>query len=112
MLVSNNSNKLHYAAKMFSKKKLRSNQLFIVITFYNLKLNLFFQKCAINELEIYKRLQFEHIVKFIEFYEDEISIIILMELICGGELYKRLKKIKRYKEKDAALLIHNLVLSL
>ena len=35
-----------------------------------------------------------------------------MELICGGELYKRLKKIKRYQERDAALLTHNLLRSL
>ena len=35
-----------------------------------------------------------------------------MELICGGELYKRLKKVKRYSEKDASLLIYNLLQSL
>ena len=59
-----------------------------------------------------KRLQHEYITKFYEFYESLDHIIIILELICGGELYKRLKKIKKYKEKDAALLTHNLVLSL
>jgi len=32
-----------------------------------------------------------------------------MELICGGELYKKLKKLKRFKEKDTAILALNML---
>ena len=35
-----------------------------------------------------------------------------MELICGGELYKRLKKLKRLSEKETALLMYYLLKSL
>ena len=59
-----------------------------------------------------KRLTHEYITRFHEFYETLDHIIIIMELICGGELYKRLKKLKKYPEKEAALLTFNLILSL
>ena len=33
----------------------------------------------------------------------------MMEVVCGGELYKRLKKLKKYSEDDAAKLAFNLM---
>ena len=59
-----------------------------------------------------KRLKNDNIVKFYGFFETDEHLIIIMELVCGGDLYKRLKKVKRYCEKEAALIMYNLLLSL
>ena len=45
-----------------------------------------------------------------ELYEDDLDFYIVSELLEGGELYDRIIKIKKFTEKDAANIIHQLLL--
>jgi len=44
--------------------------------------------------------------------EDEKHYYIISELLEGGELYERILRIKRFCERDAAILIHQVLLGL
>ena len=56
----------------------------------------------------------DHIVEVVDVYEDKKQIHIVTELISGGELYERVIQLaktpqKRFKEQDAAWMIHNVL---
>jgi calcium-dependent protein kinase len=62
-----------------------------------------------NEVEIYIRLDHPNICKLLEVYEDESAVHLVMELCCGGELYERLSQLRRYTERDAADVTHQML---
>lgn len=55
-----------------------------------------------NEIQVLKRLNHPNIVKVFEFFENDLYLYIIMELLTGGELFDKINKAKRFSEKKAA----------
>ena len=51
---------------------------------------LFYKQCMTNELRMIRRIENENIVKFHENFETQSEVILIQELISGGELLQRL----------------------
>ena len=66
----------------------------------------------INELDILRALDSKHLIKLYEVYESETEIIIVTELLKGGDLFKHLLDYGTYNERKAAHLIQNLLQAL
>ena len=62
-----------------------------------------------SEINILKRLDHPNIVRVFEVISNERSINIIMELCTGGELFERIKKMKRFTENIAATYIADIV---
>jgi len=65
----------------------------------------------LNEIDIMRDLDHEHIIKLYEVYETEKSIYLVLELIQGRSLYEFLKK-SNFKEEVSPTRIVNMVRSL
>ena len=53
-----------------------------------------------NEIEVMKLLDHPNIVKLYEWYEDENSLYLVMELCSGGDLFKMLSNADHFNEAD------------
>lgn len=62
-----------------------------------------------REIDIIKILDHPNIIKYYEIYNDEKSLHIVMELLNGGELYKRLLMKKKFSEYETAEIIYKIV---
>jgi serine/threonine protein kinase len=51
-------------------------------------------------------------MRVIELMEDDGRYYIISELLEGGELYERILKIKRFSERDAGTIVHQVLLAL
>ncbi len=87
-----------FAGKCFNKARIQANKPI--------------KDCFKNELRIIRRLSNENLVDYFELYEDLDELIIIMELLKGGELFDRVLSVKHYKEKDSALTIYHLLMAL
>ena len=56
-----------------------------------------------------RRLNNENIASYIENFESETEIMLIQELVIGGELIARLKHVKKFSERDAALCIKSIL---
>jgi serine/threonine protein kinase len=58
---------------------------------------------VIREKQILSEINHQHIVKFVEFFEDEEedSIYLVLEYLSGGELFDRIITKTKYNEKEA-----------
>jgi calcium/calmodulin-dependent protein kinase I len=66
--------------------------------------------CAIyEEVAIMASLQHAHIVPVIDFFEETDCYFIVMELMCGGDLFDRIGKKKSYCEADARDLVNKML---
>lgn len=54
-----------------------------------------------QEVEIMKSLQHPHIVQLLDFFEEEKTYYLVMELMEGGELFDRVVKKTHYTEEEA-----------
>ncbi len=48
------------------------------------------------------RIEHPNVVRLFETFEDDVYFYLVMEMICGGELFDMVSKIKKYSEQDAA----------
>lgn len=62
-----------------------------------------------TELSVHRNLSHPSILQFIEAYEDEDKIYIMTELLEGGELFERTLVKKRYTEKEAAIVMKQIL---
>ena len=62
-----------------------------------------------KEVELLAQLDHPHIMKIFEYFKDESSFYIAMELLEGGDLYDYITKIKSFTEKDAAIIMSQLL---
>ena len=62
-----------------------------------------------NEIEFMMKINHPNIVKVHEFFEDENNIYLVMELMLGGELYSRIVSKNQYSERDAIVIIKQIV---
>ncbi len=66
------------------------------------------KSALIGEVNIVRKLDHRHIVKFYEYYEDASHYYIVSELVKGGELFDRIVEREFYSEKDARDLVKQL----
>ena len=59
-----------------------------------------------NELSILGDKSHPNIIRIIDLMEDEKNYYVVSELVKGGELFKRLMKLKSFTESQAADIIH------
>eukprot|EP01064_Diplonema_japonicum_P024051 TRINITY_DN34525_c0_g1_i1.p1 TRINITY_DN34525_c0_g1~~TRINITY_DN34525_c0_g1_i1.p1 ORF type:complete len:514 (+),score=128.65 TRINITY_DN34525_c0_g1_i1:37-1578(+) len=83
--------KEEYAAKLMSKERLGPKGM----------------KQVKGEAGILKELDHPNIVKLKEVIEDDEVICLVMEIINGGELFKRITQLQHYSEKTACELMRN-----
>jgi len=62
-----------------------------------------------QEIELMKRMDHPYIVKLYETFEDHKSIYLVLELCKGGELFDRIIDSGHFKEKQAAILMHQIM---
>lgn len=60
------------------------------------------------EVEVMKALSHDHLVKFIDFYEDSDYYFLVMEMMSGGELFTRIVEREKYSEADAQVCVKTL----
>lgn len=56
-----------------------------------------------------RKLNHKHVIRLYEMYESDNSIYLVLELIKGGELIKRIAKEKIFSEVDIQILLRNLI---
>jgi calcium-dependent protein kinase len=63
------------------------------------------RRMLFNEINILKELDHPNIVKMFEFFEDEKRYYIVQEICKGGELFEEILARGKFTERDAAMLI-------
>ena len=69
------------------------------------------QTSLINEVNLLKSTDHANILKIFDLYEDKRNYYIITEYCSGGELYDRIKKLHTFTEKQAALLMKQILSS-
>lgn len=59
-----------------------------------------------NELKVLEETTHPNIMRIFELLEDDSNYYITSELIKGGELYDRILKLKKFSERDAAIIVY------
>lgn len=54
-----------------------------------------------REVQIHKSLNHPHIIKLLDSFEDSKNVYLIMEFAENGNLYRQMKKQKRFTEKEA-----------
>lgn len=67
------------------------------------------QKMLFNEINILRLLDHPNIVKMFEFFEDEKRYYIVTEICKGGELFDEIISRGKFSERDAAILMKQLL---
>ena len=65
-----------------------------------------------NELSILGEKSHPNIIRTIELIEDDSNYYVISEFVKGGELFKRLTKVKNFTENDAADIVYQIMLGL
>lgn len=82
----------HFAAKMMNKTGDERNLEIIQV-----------------EIEILKRVHHPNIVKLYEVFDNKDSIVLILQLITGGELFEKICSLTCYSEMDASRLVKQLL---
>jgi len=64
-----------------------------------------------REIDIMKKLNHEHIISLTDFFEDNNTIYLILELAVGGELFDQIISRGSYSERDAANIIKQILLA-
>jgi len=62
-----------------------------------------------TEIEVLKRVNHPNVVKMFEVFESESQIILVLQLITGGELFEKIVERQFYTEKDASKVIRQIL---
>lgn len=60
-------------------------------------------------MNLHRNINHPNILQFYEVFEDEQQIYLIFELMEGGELFDRVLKKKRYPEREAAIIMKQLL---
>ena len=74
--------------------------------FIYFKIDFSFQTLFKNEIKIIRSIKHKRCVEFYEKYETKNEFIIVMENCEGGEILKRIRKVKKFNERDSAYIIN------
>eukprot|EP00826_Nyctotherus_ovalis_P042322 TRINITY_DN4335_c0_g1_i1.p3 TRINITY_DN4335_c0_g1~~TRINITY_DN4335_c0_g1_i1.p3 ORF type:complete len:157 (-),score=40.06 TRINITY_DN4335_c0_g1_i1:1230-1700(-) len=66
-------------------------------------------RCFIEEIKVLRLLNHPNIVKLYEIYETSSYVHLVMEYIEGEDLFTHLEKKERYSEKDASVIVKQLL---
>lgn len=66
---------------------------------------------TIEEVTILRKLDHPGIVKIGEVYDSDDALYIILELVCGGELFDRVRKVGQLEENIAKLLFYQMLLA-
>jgi len=70
------------------------------------------QAIFVREVDLLQQLSHENIIRFYDFYEDIHFLYVVMELCKGGEVFAKIVEMKRFSEKNAALLAQQMLRAL
>lgn len=76
---------------------------------YRNHLSMLYQEKLIKEITILKRMDHPNIVKVYEYFQDKNIFYIVMEMIPGGELFKKIQEVNRFPENEAAFMFYQLM---
>ena len=76
------------------------------------KLHEMYQQLNKNELEILEVTQHPNITRIFELMEDDKNFYIVMELVSGGNLFTKIRTLRRFTEQQAAQIIKQVLLAL
>ncbi|KAJ3601987.1 hypothetical protein NHX12_029748 [Muraenolepis orangiensis] len=62
-----------------------------------------------NEVTVLRKIKHEHVVSLEDFYESHTHYYLVMELVSGGELFDRILDRGMYTEKDASLVVRQVL---
>lgn len=62
-----------------------------------------------NEIDVLRKARHPNIVELMELYDDKSRLYLVMELVTGGELFDRIIAKGSYTEKDASILIRQVL---
>jgi calcium-dependent protein kinase len=65
-----------------------------------------------NEIKILMDIDHPNVMKIFEYYSDDLNYYIITEFISGGDLYEFIIKTKKFTERQAALIIYQILSSL
>ncbi|KRX01424.1 Protein kinase-like domain [Pseudocohnilembus persalinus] len=65
----------------------------------------------VNEIEILRQLDHPHILKLFEFYQDHDNYYIIVEMATGGELFQKIKEKGVFSEKEASVVMYQILLA-
>jgi serine/threonine protein kinase len=88
---SNKRDGMRFAIKMIKKELLLKQPISL--------------KCLVKEIKVLRFLDHPNIVKLYEVYETSAHIYLVMEYVEGGDLLSYLDKKKQYNEKDAIVIM-------
>ena len=71
-----------------------------------------FKRRIENEIKVHSKLKHNNIVELYTVFEDDDAVYVVMELCAQGNLYKYLKLYGTLNEKEAAFIMHQLLLAL
>lgn len=63
----------------------------------------------LSEIEIMRVLEHQGVIRLYEIYEEETIVHLVLELLEGGELFERIKQKGTYSEKDAMMIMKNIL---
>ncbi|EAR95416.2 Serine/Threonine kinase domain protein (macronuclear) [Tetrahymena thermophila SB210] len=86
-----------FAAKVIKRAKLEENK-------YKDK----FVAMLLNEYRVLSESKHKNIIQMEEIYQDHDQLVYIMEFLVGGEVYSRLRQVKRFSEEVAAEILKNL----
>jgi len=92
--------------------KSNTSESFAVKSFKISKLNSSELKCLQNEIDVFLRMDHPHITRLYDVYESKESLHLVMEYLQGGELFDRIKQVRRFKEQDASEAVWQILLAL
>jgi len=58
----------------------------------------------VREVELLQQINHANIIRYYDFYEDVHFLYVVMELCRGGEVFARILELKRFSERDAAVI--------
>lgn len=62
------------------------------------------QAMFVREVDLLQSIKHENVISYYDFYEDMHFLYVVMELCKGGEVFAKIVELKRFCEKDAAVL--------
>jgi len=70
------------------------------------------QAIFVREVGLLQEIKHENIIRYYDFYEDIHFLYVVMELCRGGEVFAKIVELKRFREKDAAMIGQQMLKSL